>query len=143
MTFDTSTTERVLNSTPKELANQESARRRQDLQDVIDLIMHSPLKKGEIIRLSAENPIPLSSLKGENVEAQTAMALSMMSGAIGGDVKKADWVCKYGGYEPVKETKLQIDSVTFVDDIPRTLGAVAASMALDDEKDDGGNPEQS
>lgn len=133
MTFDTETTERKLTSTKKQIEAEERARRKQDLQDVIDLIMHSPLKKGEVLRLSPDNPIPLSELKGKNIEMQTAMVLSMASGAVGGDVKKAEWMCKYGGYEPVKETKVQMETVTFVDDIPRTMQDVATSIIVDEE----------
>lgn len=133
MTFDTKTTERALNTPKRQLEAEEKARRKQDLQDVIDIIMHSPLKKGDVLKLSPDSPIPLSELKGKNIEMQTAMVLSMASGAVGGDVKKAEWLCKYGGYEPVKESKVQVESVTFVDDIPTSLQAVAASMAMDDE----------
>lgn len=133
MTFDTETTERKLNSTKKQLEAEERIRRKQDLQDVIDLIMHSPLKKGEVIKLSPDNPVPLSELKGKNVEMQTAMVLSMASGAVGGDVKKAEWMCKYGGYEPVKETKLQVESITFIDDIPNEVQAAVTSVAMDDK----------
>lgn len=133
MTFDTKTTERALNTPKRQLEAEEKARRKQDLQDVIDIIMHSPLKKGDVLRLSTESPIPLSELKGKNIEMQTAMVLSMASGAVGGDVKKAEWLCKYGGYEPVKESKVQVESVTFIDDIPTNLQAIAASVAMDDE----------
>lgn len=137
MTFDTKTTERSLNSTKKEMEAEESARRKADLQTTIDLIMHSPLKKGEVIRLTAENPIPLKDLKGANVEMQTAMILSMASGAVSGDVKKAEFLCKYGGYEPVKEAKVAVESVTFIDDIPRpalepVVTAITESLKEDD-----------
>lgn len=133
MTFDTKTTERALNTPKRQLEAEEKARRKQDLQDVIDIIMHSPLKKGDVLKLSPDSPIPLSELKGKNIEMQTAMVLSMASGAVGGDVKKAEWLCKYGGYEPVKESKVQVESVTFVDDIPTNLQAIAASVAMDNE----------
>jgi len=95
------------------------------------------LRQGEIVRLSQENPIPLKELKGANVEAQVAVVLAQVKEAVSGNVKSAEWLCKYAGWEPVKESKVSVESVTFIDDIPRpalepVITAVAESVKEDD-----------
>lgn len=110
--------ERPLNLAKAAQDAEDDKRRSNGLQDVIRIIMESPLKQGKIIELSQENKIPLKDLKGANVQMQVAMVLSMASGAVGGDVKKAEWLCKYAGYEPIKESKVSVEMPTFVDDIP-------------------------
>lgn len=110
--------ERPLNLAKAAQDAEDDKRRSNGLQDVIRIIMESPLKAGKIIELSQENKIPLKDLKGANVQMQVAMVLSMASGAVGGDVKKAEWLCKYAGYEPIKESKVSVEMPTFVDDIP-------------------------
>ncbi len=132
MTFDIETSERKLNQSKKQIEAEERKRRREDLKDIIDIVMHSPLRSGEVFKLSPENPVPISELKGKNVEVQTAIVLAMTNGAVKGDVKNADWLCKYAGYEPVKEAKVQVESVTFIDDVPEIAQAVAASLAVED-----------
>ena len=68
--------------------------------------------------IDPDKPISIRQLKDANVDVQTAMSLTMMSRAVGGDVKCAEWVCKYGGLEPVKEIKATVEMPTFIDDIP-------------------------
>lgn len=129
--------ERKLNPTKADRDKADNARRATGLQDVIRLIMESPLRQGEIIRLSQENPIPLKELKGANVEAKVAVVLAQVKEAVSGNVKSAEWLCKYAGWEPVKESKVSVESVTFIDDIPRpalepVITAVAESVKEDD-----------
>ena len=112
--------ERKLNMTAAEQRKYDKEQRQFALREVIETIMSSPIRKGEVVRLTKENPIPLKELKGANVEMQVAMCLSIASEAAGGDIKAADWLCKYAGLEPAKETKVEVESVTFVDDIPDT-----------------------
>lgn len=128
--------ERELNPTEAERTRSDNARRTNGLQDVIRIIMQSPLKSGEIVRLSEENKIPLKELKGANVEMQVAMVLSMAAGAVGGDVKKAEWLCKYAGYEPIKESKVSVETVNFIDDIPPVLEPVMTAIAESVKEDD-------
>ena len=129
--------ERTLNLSKAAQSAEDSERRANGLQDVIRIIMESPLKQGKILELTKENPIPLKDLKGANVQMQVAMVLSMASGAVAGDVKKAEWLCKYAGYEPVKESKVSVETVTFIDDIPRpALEPVMTAIAESVEEDD-------
>ncbi len=129
--------ERSLNLAKAAQAAEDNERRTNGLQDVIRIIMESPLRAGKIIELSKDNPIPLRELKGANVQMQVAMVLSMASGAVGGDVKKAEWLCKYAGYEPIKESKVSVETVNFIDDIPSpalepVMTAIAESVREDD-----------
>ena len=119
--------ERKLGMTVAEQKKYDKEQRQFALREIIETIMTSPIRKGEVIRLSKENPIPLKDLKGANVEMQVAMCLSIASEAAGGDIKAADWLCKYAGLEPAKETKVEVESVTFIDDIPKA-DAVAAAI---------------
>ena len=130
--------ERSLNLSKAARDAEDDKRRINGLQEVIRLIMESPLKQGAIVELSKDNPIPLKDLKGANVQMQVAMVLSMASGAVGGDVKKAEWLCKYAGYEPIKESKVSVETVNFIDDIPDVpalapvMTAIADSVKEDD-----------
>lgn len=130
--------ERSLNLSKAARDAEDDKRRINGLQEVIRLIMESPLKQGAIVELSKDNPIPLKDLKGANVQMQVAMVLSMASGAVGGDVKKAEWLCKYAGYEPIKESKVSVETVNFIDDIPDVpalspvMTAIAESVKEDD-----------
>lgn len=132
--------ERRLNLTRAERDRADDERRVNGLQEIIRTIMESPLKQGEVIKLSQEHKIPLKDLKGANVEMQVAMVLSMASGAVGGDVKKAEWLCKYAGYEPIKESRVSVEMPTFVDDIPDTpalapvMTAIAESVTEDSDE---------
>lgn len=80
--------------------------------------MHSPLSEGEVQQLTEDSKIPLNKIKRMNVDAQTAMTTRMVVSAIGGDVKSAEWVCKYGGLTPVIKSEVTMNVPTFVDDIP-------------------------
>ena len=124
--------ERKLNLAKAERDREDDKRRSNGLQDVIRIIMESPLKQGKIIELSEENKIPLKDLKGANVQMQVAMVLSMASGAVAGDVKKAEWLCKYAGYEPIKESKVSVEMPTFVDDIPDMPALAPVMTAIAD-----------
>ena len=129
--------ERALNPSKAAQDAEDKERRVIGLQDVVRVIMESPLRAGMVVELSKENPIPLKELKGANVQMQVAMALSMASGAVGGDVKKAEWMCKYAGYEPVKESKVSVETVNFIDDIPRpALEPVMTAIAESVEESD-------
>ena len=133
----TSGPERKLNLAKADQDKIDDERRAVGLQEVIRLIMDSPLKQGEIVKLSQDNPIPLKDLKGANVEAKVAVVMAQVKEAVGGNVKSAEWLCKYAGWEPVKESKVSVESVTFVDDIPRpalepVVTAIAESVKEDD-----------
>ena len=128
--------ERKLDMTPAEQKKIDKERRQFALRDIIETVLASPLKTGKVIKLSKDSPIPLRELKGANVEMQVAMVLSIASEAAGGDIKAADWLCKYAGLEPAKETKVEVESVTFIDDIPSTdVVAAAVAKAVKDSDD--------
>lgn len=124
--------ERTLNLAKAAKNAEDDKRRTNGLQEVIRIIMESPLRQGKIVELTKENKIPLKDLKGANVEMQVAMVLSMASGAVSGDVKKAEWLCKYAGYEPIKESKVSVEMPTFVDDIPDVPALAPVMTAIAD-----------
>lgn len=129
--------ERKLNLAKTEQDALDDERRINGLQEIVRTVMESPLKQGKLIELSKENKIPLKELKGANVQMQVAMVLSIGAQAVSGDVKSADWICKYAGYEPIKESKVSVEMPTFVDDIPDTpalapvMTAIAESVTED------------
>lgn len=121
--------ERSLDPTKAEIEKRDRERRVNGFQDLVRAVMESPLKQGKLIEIAKDNKIPIKDLKGANVSVQTAIILGQAASAVGGNVKSAEWMCKYAGYEPAKETKVEFESVTFVDDIPAVNNAIATAVA--------------
>lgn len=107
----------------------ESTRRR-ELKEVIDIVMHSPLTEQQLTEL--DGTIPMSQLRGLNLDVQTAITVRMANQAVGGDIKSAEWLGKYGGLEPIREQKITVDLPVFVsneDELPEDVKA-----ALEEER---------
>ena len=104
----------------------------QILQEVVSLVMHSPIMEGAKIKVDGKKS--LASVAGKNVDVQTAIAVTMAKQALSGDVKSADWLVKAGGLEPVKEQKITIDVPTFYsnpDDLPEDVKVALAKEVND------------
>ena len=115
------------------MAEVSPTRRRKDLKTIIDIVMHTPLNEQEVVEL--DESLPVSALKGKNVDVQSAIVLRIASQAVGGDIKSADWLGKYGGLEPPKEQKVSLDMPQFYmgtdmlpEDIRQALAAETATV---------------
>lgn len=115
--------------------------RAQTLKDVVKLIMESPITDAQITYLDGRTS--MASLKGKNIDVQTAIAVRMANQAMGGDVKSFEVLMKAGGLEPPKEQKITVDLPTFytgTDDLPADIKAALAeevAIAIDDAKEKG------
>lgn len=118
-----------------------NSRRNQDLKEVINLVLNSPLKnKGEIIQ--ADGVISLEELSKSNTDVQTRIIMQMAKDAAIGEVRSAEFLMKYAGKEPPKQQQITMDLPTIVDDMtyrttPVVASAFAAKMDGDEEEDEG------
>lgn len=117
-----------------------NSRRNQDLKEVINLVLNSPLKnKGEIIQ--ADGVISLEELSKSNTDVQTRIIMQMAKDAAIGEVRSAEFLMKYAGKEPPKQQQITMDLPTIVDDMtyrttPVVASAFAAKMDGDEEEDE-------
>lgn len=118
-----------------------NSRRNQDLKEVINLVLNSPLKnKGEIIQ--ADGVISLEELSKSNTDVQTRIIMQMAKDAAIGEVRSAEFLMKYAGKEPPKQQQITMDLPTIIDDMtyrttPVVASAFAAKMDGDEEEDEG------
>lgn len=122
---------------PEETINKRlEERRRDDLKDLIRIILDSPLKdKGKVAE--ADGEISLSELSKKNTNVMTRIVMSMANSAARGEVKPAELLFRYGGYEPIKEQNININTPNLIDDMTcRAVPVVAADLGDDDEEDE-------
>jgi hypothetical protein len=114
------------------------ARRKQDLKDIIRMVMSSPLKdKGEVVQ--ADGNLSLESLSKCNTDVQTRIVMQIAKDAATGNTKSADFLAKYGGMEPPKQQQITMELPTIIDDMThRTTPVVASAFAAEmtDEEDE-------
>ena len=89
---------------------------REDLRRIIQTVMNAPLAKGEVTEI--EDGVDLKSYKGKNVRYKTGLILGVANEALKGDLKSAEFIMKYGGYEPPKEQNLTVSTPVLLDDVP-------------------------
>ena len=108
-------------------------RRKQDLKEVIDIVMHSPLSDKQALTL-LDGTLPMNKVSKLNLDVQTGITICMVKQALEGDIKSADWLGKYGGLEPVREQKITMDLPSFysnMDELPEDVkAALAAESAI-------------
>lgn len=89
-----------------------------DIKRLIRLVLDTPTltsSKGPVMELDGKTS--LEDFKGKNAMAGTRMIINMTAQAINGNVKAAEFLMKYGGFEPPKEERLTIELPTIVDDM--------------------------
>ena len=89
---------------------------RDDIQDLIQAILDSPIKKSATVKVDGLRDI--SAFKGANTDVKTRILLQITMDAMKGDRASAEFLMKYGGFEPIKEAKVTVNTPTFLDDIP-------------------------
>lgn len=92
----------------------QTASTKAELKSIIRTIMESPVNGSEVIR--ADGKISIEKFKGKNTDVQTRMILQMALNAMRGDKASAEFLMKYGGYEPIKEQKVTIERPTLIND---------------------------
>lgn len=119
-----------------ELERLAKQRQKQDLKEIINLILQSPLKeKGEVIQ--ANGDISLQTLSKENTDVQTRIILQMAKDAATGNVKSAEFLMRYAGKEPPKQQQITMELPTLIDDITfRETPVVASTLAHSEEEEE-------
>lgn len=116
------------------------SRHNQDLKEIINLVLNSPLKdKGEITQ--ADGMISLEALSKSNTDVQTRIIMQMAKDAATGEVRSAEFLMKYAGKEPPKQQQITMELPTIIDDManrttPVVASAFAAKMESDEEEDE-------
>ena len=86
-----------------------------EIRELIQEILDSPIKKSPVVEVDGLRDI--SSFKNANTDVKTRILLQIAMSAMKGDKASAEFLMKYGGFEPAKEAKVTIDTPTFIDDI--------------------------
>lgn len=86
-----------------------------DMKRLIRLALSSPLADGNIFEL--DGITPLAYYKKRNTDVQTRIIISQAAEAMKGDRQSAEFLMKYGGFEPPKEQNISVEVPTFLDDI--------------------------
>lgn len=124
--------------TEEEVKKIMKSRHNQDLKEIINLVLNSPLKdKGEITQ--ADGMISLEALSKSNTDVQTRIIMQMAKDAATGEVRSAEFLMKYAGKEPPKQQQITMELPTIIDDMTdRVTPVVASAFAakMKDEEDE-------
>lgn len=96
-----------------------TTRGEKDAQRIIRAVMSMPLSDAPITTVD-----DVSSIKGladKNTDVMTRIVLQKSRDAMAGDQKAAEFLFKYGGFEPEKAPEVAYVMPTFIMDIPNTL----------------------
>lgn len=89
---------------------------RRDMQELIQLILASPVGEGPLEHISGTKA--LSMYGKANLDVKTRILMQFAVDAMHGDKKAAEFLFKYGGYEPIKEEQRALDVPVLIEDIP-------------------------
>ena len=91
------------------------AREATDMRRLIRAALDSPIHEGKQYELDGKRELDF--YKKKNTDVKTRMILSIAVDAMKGDRQAAEFLMKYGGFEPPKEQNVTVELPTFVDDI--------------------------
>ena len=92
------------------------ARAKRDVKEITALILDKPWKDSEKV-IDINDTASIEALMSANTDVKTRIMMRMASAAMDGDIKAAEFVMKYSGNEPAKETNLNVTLPTFIDDM--------------------------
>lgn len=125
----------MANDLGKDTEKRLDERRREDLRDVIRIILASPLKKDGTVTY-ADGAMSLQQLSKHNTNVMTRIVMSTADSAARGDVKSAELLFKYGGFEPVKEQNITVNTPQLIDDMTCRAEPVISAVLESDEEDE-------
>lgn len=99
----------------KDIERIRKARETTDMKRLIRLALDSPLEDGMVFEVDGSKP--LKYYKSRNTDVKTRMILQVAIDAAKGDLKSAEFLMKYGGFEPPKEQNVTVELPTIIDDI--------------------------
>ena len=100
----------------KEVEAVKSERKNQDLKDLIALVLESPVNSEDANLALVNGNYSIQSFKGKNTDVRTRILLAMSMKAMAGDIKAAEFMMKYGGFEPPKEHNVEVKTPVFIND---------------------------
>ena len=105
--------------------------RGRDISEIIKQVLVSPIKStGKLVY--ADGNVSMQELSQSNTDVQTRIITQMAFNAAQGDTKSAEFLMKYGGYEPASEQRLTIDMPQIINDMTDRLIPVGPSpLAID------------
>lgn len=118
----------------KPSAKAQAQQDRRDIQRIIKIVLDSPLRNGDVCDVDGTQGV--MTFADKNTTVATRMILSMALAACNGDHKSAEFLMKYGGYEPPKEQQISVDLPQFIDDISMDISMedVEAMQAESEEQ---------
>ena len=112
--------------------------RNRDFHDIIKQVLRSPIRAtGDLVY--ADGQTSMEELSHSNTDVQTRIVTQMAFNAAQGDVRSADFLMKYGGYELPTESRVTLNVPQIINDMSdRTIPVPPSPLALDapDEDED-------
>lgn len=101
----------------KEVAEVKKSREKQDMKDLISAVLESPVNSQDAKLAMVNGNYSIQSFKDKNVDVRTRIMLAMSLKAMSGDIKAAEFLMKYGGFEPPKEHQVDFKTPVFINDL--------------------------
>lgn len=99
----------------KDVAKVKKANEKRDMQRLIQLVLSSPLYEGEVSKVDGTRSI--ESFKKVNTDVQSRIIINTAIDAVKGDARSREFLFKYGGFEPVREQSLTMETPIIIDDM--------------------------
>ena len=100
----------------KQVESVKAERKNQDMKDLIALVLESPVNSEDANLAMVNGNYSIQSFKGKNTDVRTRILLAMSMKAMAGDIKAAEFMMKYGGFEPPKEHNVEVKTPVFIND---------------------------
>lgn len=99
----------------------------EDLSNIIAMVLQSPIRANAVVK-KADGTTSMEELSNSNTDVQTRIITQMAYNACKGDVKAAEFVLKYGGYEPPTKQEISLDVPQIIDDMSNKIAPPASSI---------------
>lgn len=101
----------------KEVEEVKASRKYKDMKDLIGMVMETPVNSSDARYAEINGRYSIESFKGKNTDVRTRILIAMSMKAMSGDIKAAEFLMKYGGFEPPKEHNVEVKTPIFVNDL--------------------------
>lgn len=101
----------------REVRKVKAERGKQDMKELIALTLESPVNSEDANLAMVNGNYSIQSFKGKNTDVQTRIMIAMSMKAMSGDIKAAEFLMKYGGFEPPKEHQVEVKTPVFINDL--------------------------
>lgn len=101
----------------KEVESVKASRQNKDMRDLIGLVLESPINSSDAQLAEVDGNYSIQSFKNKNTDVRTRILFAISMKAMQGDIKAAEFLMKYGGFEPPKEHNIDIKTPVFINDL--------------------------